>query len=277
MRETTWPGRLYRFLFKPNPFQRITAGSRALPDFLIIGAMRAGTTSLYHLIGRHPGVRPGVTKEVHFFDLNFGKGENWYRAHFPRRPQVSSLDWITGESSPYYLFHPLAARRAAGVLPDARLLVMLRDPVERAYSHYWHSVRYGYEKRPIEQAIEEEAQVVDVEDGKLRVADARRSFAHQHHSYLARGRYAEQLEEWFRHFPREQFLILEQRRFYDYFEKEARRLQEFLGLEPRALPGRHYNQAHYPESEAETLDRLRAYFMPFNRQLEDLLGEKFDW
>jgi hypothetical protein len=273
--ETTWFGRLYRALLKPNPYQRLTWRRRALPDFLIIGAMRAGTTSLYHLLVQHPQVVRAVTKEVHFFDLNFGRGANWYRAHFRRK--TSGPQPLTGESSPYYLFHPLAAARAASLLPDARLIVILRDPVRRAYSHYWHSRRYGFEERPFEQTIEKEPAELAGEVEKLKADPDYRSFAHQHHSYLARGRYAQQLADWFSHFPRPQFLVLEQKRFYADLQAGADALYAFLGLAPHTIEARRYNEARYPEMAGATLARLAEHFRPYNLQLGEMLGERFEW
>src|SRR5215470_750369 len=130
--------------------RRATASARALPDFLIIGAQKAGTTSLYAYLTAHRDVRPAGRKEVHYFDLGFTAGaelgEGWYRSMFPLRARLA-LDGRrtgrpvrTGEASPYYLFHPAAPQRAAALVPEARLLVLVRDPVERAWSHYRHEV-----------------------------------------------------------------------------------------------------------------------------------------
>lgn len=125
-----------------------------LPDFLIIGAQRCGTISFYRLLCQHPLVEGAARKEVHYFDLHFQKGEEWYRSFFP---EAEREDRVTGESSPYYIFHPLSAERAARLVPGARLIVLLRNPVDRAYSHYQHGLRRGYETLPtFEQALEAE-------------------------------------------------------------------------------------------------------------------------
>src|SRR5439155_3447898 len=140
-----------------------TSAIRMLPDYLIIGAQRAGTTSLYLYLTQHPCVAPVVIgKGVHYFDVDFAKGPGWYRGHFPvaARRYLSRVGrdrpLITGEGSPYYLFHPLVPERVAALLPEARLIALLRDPVERAYSHYQHFVERGIETLTFEQALEAE-------------------------------------------------------------------------------------------------------------------------
>ena len=111
-----------------------------LPDFVIIGAQRCGTSSLYSYLIEHPQIAPATRKELHYFDLNYAAGDEWYRSQFPQFPDTpfDGRLTVTGEASPYYLFHPMAAERCASVVPDAKLIVMVRDPVERAYSHYHH-------------------------------------------------------------------------------------------------------------------------------------------
>ena len=129
--------RQYAFLLR-----RRTSRLRILPRYLIIGAQKSGTTTLYEYLNQHPAVARSFIQEVHFFDLNFARGLEWYRAHFPtylRREYVRSrrrMELITGEASAYYLFHPLVCARVRETLPDVRLIVVLRDPVERAWAHY---------------------------------------------------------------------------------------------------------------------------------------------
>ena len=116
-----------------------TSPLRLLPDFLILGAQRCGTTSLYNYLAQHPSVGPLVLeKGAHYFSTNYDKSLAWYRSHFPMKWRAAAerrhgRPFVTGEGSPYYLFHPLAAQRVAKTLPHVKLLVMLRDPVERAY------------------------------------------------------------------------------------------------------------------------------------------------
>ena len=247
---------------------------RALPDAVILGAMKCGTSSLHNYLVQQPGVIEPLRKEVHYFDVNFDRGESWYRANFGLLGEPG----LNIDSSPYYLFHPAVPRRMRALLPGARLIVLLRDPVRRAYSHYWHERDKGREKLDFEAAVAAEA--ARLGDAHQRLADGtlERSFAHQHFSYLARGQYAEQLESWFSVYPREQFLVL---RFEDLAREPLATLNTtlgFLGLPPAAavdLEAR--NTRRYPPMADAVAAQLRDYFEPFNRRLEALLGWPTGW
>ena len=247
---------------------------RALPDAVILGAMKSGTSSLHHYLVQHPGVIEPLRKEVHYFDVNVERGERWYRAHFGREGEPG----LNLDSSPYYLFHPAVPRRLHGLMPDAKLIVLLRDPVRRAYSHYWHERDKGRETLSFEDAIAAEAERLGNSEQRLGDGTLAHSREHQHFSYLARGRYAEQLDRWFAVFPRRQFLVLK-------FEELAREPLEalnatldFLGL-PRvasvSLEPR--NTRKYPPLADATAARLREYFEPHNQRLEALLERPMRW
>ncbi|MBA3426416.1 MAG: sulfotransferase [Rubrobacter sp.] len=171
---------------RPQTEERSNPGS--LPDFLIIGAQKAGTTFLYYLLCQHPYVAPTSEKELHFFDSQkFNKGEGWYRSNFPPPTSENGHKVITGEASPYYIYHPLAARRAAQVVPHARLIVLLRNPVDRAYSDYQNRLREGNEFLGFEEAIEAEEERIKGEKEKMLADEGYSSASHRRHSYLARG------------------------------------------------------------------------------------------
>lgn len=247
---------------------------RRLPDAVILGAMKSGTSSLHNYLVQHPGVIEPLRKEVHYFDVNLDRGEPWYRAHFGR----ADAPGLNLDSSPYYLFHPAVPQRLRALLPGAKLIVLLRDPVRRAYSHYWHERDKGRETLSFEDAIAAETERLG--NSELRLADGTlaRSREHQHFSYLARGRYAEQLDRWFGLFPRAQFLLL---RFEDLARQPLEVLNvtlDFLGL-PRAdsvsLEAR--NTRRYEPMAEATAARLREYFEPHTRRLEALLGRSMHW
>jgi hypothetical protein len=248
--------------------------ARALPDALIIGAMKSGTSSLHHYLTQHPQVVPPLRKEVHYFDLNFARGEPWYRANFGR----AEAGGLNLDSSPYYLFHPLVPQRAHALLPNARLIVLLRDPVRRSYSHYWHECDKGREPLSFEDAIAAEPGRIERDHTRLASGEIERSTDHQYFSYLARGRYAEQLKRWLQLYPREHLLVL---RFEDLARDPLpvlNRTLEWLGLPGMAsarLEAR--NTRRYPPIAAETAARLREYFAPHNAELESLLGQPFGW
>jgi hypothetical protein len=248
--------------------------ARALPDALIIGAMKSGTSSLHYYLTQHPQVIAPLRKEVHYFDLNFGRGESWYRANFGREGQAG----VNIDSSPYYLFHPLVPQRAHALVPEARLVVLLRDPVRRAYSHYWHQRNKGRESLSFEDAIAAEPDRIDRAHELLARGEIERSDAHQYFSYLARGRYAEQLERWLQFYPREQLLVL---RFEDLARDPLLLTNEalaYVGLPPlggaRLEPR---NTLKYPPVNPATAERLREYFAPHDAALTKLLGRSMQW
>lgn len=265
-------------------YGRATSGVRVLPDFIVIGGQRCATSSLHLYLSQHPAIGAPSMKEVHFFDNQFDHGIDWYRGHFPTRPYMEVLsritgnEAITGEGSPYYIFHPTAPYRIADVLPDVKLVVMLRDPVKRLISQYHHERSLGHETLSLEDAIENEPQRLEGEEERIVREPTYLSYSHQHHSYLARGRYAEQLERWYEIFPREQILVLESKRFFSDPGAAYDETLGFLGLPPvRRTEFEAVNSQKYPEVPTETLDRLYTYFEPHNARLYELLGDDYGW
>jgi hypothetical protein len=245
-----------------------------MPDFLIIGAQKCGTTSLYQYLSQHPQIRPAAQKEVHFFNFFFSKGVDWYLEQFPNR--TAGAGWLTGESSPYYIFHPLVAQRVWRLFPEVKLIVLLREPVARAWSHYHHEVRLGYEKLCFEDAIALEPERLQGETEKILTDETYYSFNHQHCTYLSRGKYAEQLLRWMELFPKKQFLILKSEEFYANPAESVKPVFEFLGLpDCRLAEYRKYNAGEYPPICDSTQRYLREYFQPHNQRLEDYFGIKF--
>lgn len=248
--------------------------ARELPGAVILGAQKCGTTSLHGYLVQHSGVIAPLRKEVHYFDVNYGRGERWYRAHFGRAGEPG----LNLDSSPYYLFHPLVPQRLQALLPHAKLIVLLRDPVRRAYSHYWHERDRGREPLSFEDAIAAEPDRIGQAAEQLARGDIEASDAHRSFSYVARGRYAEQLERWYARFPREQVCVL---RFESLAQEPLvvlNRTLAFLGLpalERVQLEKR--NVGKYPPMASATRERLQAVFEPENRRLEQLLGEPMGW
>ena len=206
------------------PFNMVSSRYRALPDFIIVGAQRSGTTSLYRYISEHPDVIPAIRKEIHYFDLNYEKGVNWYRRHFPLCKHIDFLsktrgvNVITGEASPYYLYYSLVPNRIYSTIPDVKIIIMLRNPVDRAYSHYFHEKRLGKEKLSFEDATRNESERLldNNNDG---------DFSHQHYSYLSRGKYIEQVKRYFEVFIKDNILIIGSE---DFFNKIMNSLVVFL-------------------------------------------------
>ncbi len=266
------------------PYRRATERSRILPGYLIVGAQRAGSTSLFSYLSSHPLVGAPTLKEVHFFDEHYAEGLAWYRRHMPSgrwRRSVSERTGrspIVGEASPYYLFHPAVPARVIVALPAVRLIALLRDPVARAYSHYQHERAQGREPLPFLEALESEPARLAGEESRLLGDPSYRSPAHKNQSYASRGLYAEQLERWFDVFPREQILVL---RSEDLFSEPARtyaRVLEFLELEPfDGLDFEIMNRRSYPTLDPAARAWLRDRFREPNHRLRELLGSEFVW
>jgi len=178
-----------------NKYRELTAKYRRLPDFIIIGTQKGGTSSLFSYLRQHSQLKLSGVKEIHFFDSNYLKGTNWYKSHFP-------LKWVnfnkkTGEASPYYLFHPHVAKRVYDQCPKAKLIVMLRNPADRAYSHYMMQNKRKLDPLPtFEESIKAEDVRLIEETQKLLNNPGYKSFNHQKFSYLARGKYYSQIKKW---------------------------------------------------------------------------------
>ena len=255
-------------------YGRATSAARPLPDFLILGAQKAGTTALYAYLRWHPSVTGPSWKEVSFFDRHWRRGVPWYRGHFPLR----RAGRLVGEASPGYLFHPLAPERVRETVPGAKLIVLLRDPVDRALSHYHHEVALGREPLSFEEALDAEAERTRGEEERLVREPGYFSHAWWDHAYVARGRYAEQLERWLAVFPRQQLLVLASEQLATDPSATYRRVLDFLGAAPHDLARypRVYEQ-RYEEMAPSTRRRLALTFAEPNRRLYELLGRDFGW
>ena len=254
----------------------VTSPFRPLPDFLVLGAQKAGTTALYEYLTRHPQISGPSWKEVSFFDRHWARGESWYRGNFPNVARTRGKH--VGEASPSYVFHPLAPRRVQEVVPEARLIVLVRNPVDRALSQYNHEVALGREPLPFEEALDAEEERLRGEQERM-AADPR-YFSREwwSHTYKARGRYAEQLERWLAVFPREQLLVLPSDDLGSEPARAHAQVLEFLGASPQRLDSypRVYEREYEP-MKPETRERLAAEFEEPNRRLYELLGRDLGW
>jgi hypothetical protein len=254
-------------------YGRATASARPLPNFLILGAQKAGTTALFAYLRAHPEITGPAWKEVSYFDRHFARGERWYRGQFPlvRKPHV-------GEASPSYVFHPLAPERVASLLPDARLIVLVRNPADRAFSHYQHEVALGREPLSFEDALERESERVDGEVERMLAEPRYFSEAWWNYTYLARGRYAEQLERWLAVFSRERLLIVPTDDLAASPGETYGRVLEFLGAPAHELESypRVFERSYEP-MRSETRAKLVDYYAEPNARVYELLGRGLDW
>lgn len=243
-----------------------------LPDFLVIGGMRCGTTSLFRHLAAHPEVHPALGKELNYFTLHYGNGLGWYRGHFPHRPEGH----LSFEASPYYLFSARAPRRVAQSMPDVKLVVLLRNPVDRAYSHYLHTRRRGFEPLSFAAALQVEADRLSRPGaGSERSQDPARLF-----SYVSRGKYAEQLERWLEYFSRDRLFVIRSEDLFSQPGATVTGLAEFLGITPVDAPFKTY-AATPREATSQLTPELRrslcAQFAPHNQRLADLVGWPSAW
>lgn len=261
-----------------NDYRQLTAPLRSLPSALIIGAQKGGTTSIFNYLVRHPGVLPPLGKEIHYFDLNYARGPRWYRGRFPYTHRLRGGS-LTLDATPYYLAHPLVPERAARLLPEVKLIAVLRNPIDRALSHYQHEVRGGREPLSFAEAIDKEAERLAGEEEHLRREPDYYSFNHHRYSYTLRGLYLQQLRRWVQHFPRSQLLVLQSEWLFSDPPAATEAVQRFLGLRPHKLEQyKPYYEGSYERGMPDDLRaRLASYFEPHNRELFRWLGEEFDW
>lgn len=264
-------------------WRRATANRRPLPDFVLLGAMRAGTTSLFRDLQKHPQMVPPMKKEIHYFDYHHADGLAWYRAHFPTSSerdvvQVRRGRSLTGEGTPNYLAHPYAPRWAADELPETRFIVLLRDPVERAFSHWKLMTRLGHETLPFAQAVARETDRIGPDWRRMQREPEHPAGDWFRFSYVARGRYAEQLERWFDAIDRSRFLVVRSEDHHSEPGETWDRIIAFIGADPWRPPD--FSDAHGTASQGPDPDvaaRLRTELAPDAERLTALLGANFAW
>lgn len=268
---------------------------RALPDFLVIGAKRGGTTSFYFDLLEHPSVvrlfpppvpwiKPEATKGVHYFDANATRSVAWYRSHFPTRAtrrlneRHTGAQSLTGEASPYYLFHPAAAARAHAVVPQARLIAVLRDPVMRTYSHWKERRRNGAEPLDFPSALAAEGDRLAGERERLLADPGYASYPWEQQSYATQSRYADSLRVWVDLYGVDRLHVVVSEDYYRDPRGTLDHVQEFLGLARHPLGGGQVrNAAQGNPLDAEVTRSLAARFADSNQSLSQLLGRELPW
>lgn len=263
-------------------FKRATWAMRCLPDFLIVGAQKAGTSSLHAYLSQHPQIIPASIKEVHFFCGglspevdSYAMGERWYRAHFPLRKALAPSQ-RTFEATPLYMFNPLAAERIAALVPQAKIIMLLRNPTERAVSHYFHALRLGFETLGINEALRLEEERLE----PFVMAKDYKSDVFRRNSYKARGLYKQQLERYFRYFDRKQIMVLTSEQFFLAPRQTLKRVFEFVGVDPGyQVPNLSPQNMGTNRTKVEpgVYDYLNEFFELPNSELYEMLGEDYGW
>lgn len=263
-------------------YRLYTSNTRSLPNLIIIGAQKAGTTSLFYYLSQHPQLVPSIRKEVHYFDGgldptsdDFLRGEKWYRAHFPRTKEIKSSD-VVFEATPSYLYHPEVPNRIHNLIPSVKMIALLRNPTERAISQYFHEKRKNQENLPIMDALL-------AEEDRLKLILERKNYkdsAFFRFSYKLRGHYYEQLNRFFNYFEQNQLLILSSEYFFQNTGKALEQISHFLGIDmnltPYDLEPKHVSK-NKVEVDREVYQYLNDHFKPYNERLYDLIGVDFGW
>jgi len=267
-----------------------TATTRSGPDFLVIGTKRGGTTSLFGYLLQHPSLlglfpQPRGRKSTDYFFASDPHDERWYRSHFHTRAHRARVQQRTGdrplggEASPYYLWDPRIARRVHDVNPDVKAIALLRDPVERAWSHFQERRENGVEPLGFPDALAAEERRTAGELERMLAEPGYHSTAHDWYTYRARGIYLPQLQNWLSVFDREQLLILRSEEMYGDVQSVFDQICRFLDVAPFALPDRRARNASRARSGVPDDGRreLAAFYAPHNEALESFLGRELHW
>lgn len=281
------PSRSFRYKLRNKvliPVRERTSAFRTRPDLVIAGVQKGGTTPFFRFLSSHPQVMRGLVKESHYFDRHYSRGPVWYRALYPfkaskrRQEKRLGLPVRVMDATPDYVFDPRAPARIARDLPDARFVIFLRDPVSRAYSNYHMMVAREYETLSFEEAIRSEEERTEGEWEKMLSDPDYISHPIRLFGYLARSRYADQLERWFEHIPRERTLVVRSEDARDDPAHAFRRLTDFFEIEPFEPPS--YappNKRDYAPLDPGLRRELADEFAEQNRRLGDLLGRDMGW
>ncbi|MGY5148955.1 MAG: sulfotransferase domain-containing protein [Candidatus Nitrosopumilus sp. bin_68KS] len=271
--------KLYYGLIKRN-YSYITSPIRLLPEFIIFGGVRCGTTSLYYDICEHSSVLPAAYDEIGFFDSNYELGINWYKSMFPTKFQRKKIEsktgkCITGEDTPFYFWNKKAIERIKNDIPNIKLIVILRNPVDRAYSNYQLGVRSGSESLSFENSIKKEIELLDETDD---IDSNNIEKFLRPRSYIAKGLYYNQIKNWFEIFPKDQILILSTENFQKNPDNTLEEIFKFLGLPNEKIKNQQKRKVeNYQKMNDETKDYLKKFFKSYNEKFFKLIEQKFEW
>jgi hypothetical protein len=238
----------------------------ALPFFLGIGVQKGGTTTLNTLLRQHPLIHLPPKKELHYFSYNYDKPLSWYIGHWG----VADTSKVRGEITPYYIFHPYAHKRILDNLPEVRLIILLRDPVRRTLSHYFHAKRLGFEALKLKDALMAENDRLAGASLRLAIPGSRDVY-HQENSYLSRSRYECQLPRWISCFSPDSILILRSEYLFARPAEAWEKIQRFLSIPVIPLPSNGLARANAGKNEAAAVP------LDISRQIRMRLSQTYDF
>ena len=251
-----------------------------LPNFLICGSPRSGTTSLYEGLIEHPNIYRAKIKEISFFDVNSHRGKNWYQYHFPSKFDkiFTNSKMITGEATPFYLIHPHAPSRIAKIIPNVKIILILRNPIDRAYSHYSSAFKNKKDDLSFEEAIQQEnSRIINEKEKLINIPDYNSENFYKW-SYFEQGIYYNYIIYWMKFFPKENFHIISSEEFFKNPTKNFNKLFNFLGIsEFNYEKYIQYNTGNYDSMKNSTRKYLSEFYKPHNEKLYELIGKNFNW
>ncbi len=275
------------YSFSRNLYRKyctLTQSLHTSPTFLIIGAAKCGTSSLYDYLMLHPCVGNSLTKQIHFFDRYYDRQISWYKVCFPfvwkkfMIEKIKHKNFATGEATAHYMTHPLAAKRAYEVVPNAKIIVMLRNPVDRAYSHYQMEKANKKEELTFEEAIEKEPERIRGEFEEMLHNKNNSGRNYPHRAYIKSGEYMEQIKPWLELYPKENFMFIKSEEFNKNTSLVYNEVLKFLRLHPFELKKyEKIRKREYEKMNPDIRKKLIEYFKPHNEELYELLGKNFQW
>jgi len=262
----------------------LTQSLHTLPTFLIIGAAKCGTSSLYDYLMQHPCVGNSLTKQIHFFDRYYDRQISWYKLCFPFVwekffiEKIKHRNFASGEATAHYMTHPLAAVRSHKVVPDAKIIVMLRNPIDRAYSHYQMEREHKNEDLTFEDAIEKESERIKGEIEEMLNNENNSGRNYPHRAYIKSGEYLEQIKPWMKLYPKENFMFINSEEFNKNPSLVYNQVLDFLGLDPFELKKyEKIRKRKYEKMNFDVRKKLIEYYRSHNQNLFKFLGINFNW
>jgi len=259
---------------------------RVYPNCFIIGAAKCGTTSLYHYLMQHPNIHPSLSKEPRYFDKYYYRGLSWYRTHYPSSlskwviTKIQKKPFVVVDATPRYIDHPHTPYRIKQTVPSAKFVVLLRNPIDRAYSHW--NMRSGKRKEPLSfsEAVSKESERIGNDLEKMKNDETYYSSNYFQNAYLQRGIYVDKLKHWMSIFPRKQFLIIQSEKLFHDTQSEYDGVLSFFGLPSYKLKDyrpRGKRKYSKPKMDEQLRKNLSEFYAPYNEQLFQFLGTRFDW
>ena len=279
--ESSFPNtisKLYHGLLKQN-YRYISAPFRVLPDFFVIGVVRSGTTSLFHYLNQHPNIVGASYDELGYFDDNYHLGVNWYKSFFTtistkKRIEKEQGKCLSFDVTTRYIEQKSTAENIKKIKPDMKIIVILRNPIDRAYS------QFNLSKKELTQSLDFESEVFReiTELEKKMENNNELEFNKEKQHYIQRGLYAKQLKSWFEIFPRDNILILSTEDFKNDNNMTYSKIFDFLDIPEHSINKKEMiGKGEYEPMKETARKMLIEFYKKHNEDLFKLIGKKFDW